>query len=537
MDRRTLLRAGAIATMIGATSTTTMAMAEDNARYRAMVPEIFEPLPDPPEHCANLVIGSGFGGAVTALRLAEAGAPVTVLERGSRWPNDPWRDIFTSETLPDGRGIWHRRSASDVIGNITGVSVPMPVDDFGGVLCIDSYPHMQVLRGAAVGGGSVVYTGVSAQPEQRFFDAVFAGVVDYREMAATYYPLARKMLRVSAMPDDIYASPAFAHSRAWDAAATSAGYHPLPAESTWNWGVLRDELAGWSRPSATIGRSTMGNSNGAKFDLNQTYLRYAAETGRAHVYPGHQVTAIGQERGGRFSVQTTKLAPSGQTLRTRTLTCDRLFLAAGSIGTSDLLVRARATGTLRDLNEHVGTGWGSNGNVVMMPWTLDTLQLGTQGAAVASRLLDESGVPTVLENFAVPGVAFDIGLLVVIGLVLDDTRGTFRYDPSTDQVILDWPAGGGSSAIAAAGAVGRKVAAAGNTLLPADFGYAGACSHPLGGAVLGAATDGYGRVRGHPGLYVVDGAAVPGNAGVANPSLTITALAERAVAQVLRSGR
>ncbi|WP_444980043.1 GMC oxidoreductase [Nocardia amamiensis] len=500
------------------------------------MPEIFAPLPDPPEHSPVIVIGSGFGGAISALRLAEVGVDVTVLERGSRWPNDPWRDIFSSEMLPDGRGVWHRDTFSDILHSLSGVPFSLGVDNFGGVLCIDNYPNMRILRGAAVGGSSIVYTGVSAQPERRFFDTLFGGLVDYRELDEIYFPRARRMLRISPMPDDIYHSPAFAHSRAWDTLARRAGYRPEPADSTWNWAVLRDELSGRSLASATIGRSTMGNSNGAKFDLNQTYLRYAQETGRARVYPGHQVEFIVQEPGGRFGVAITKLAPTGEVLRSRMLTCDRLILAAGSVGTSELLVRAQATGTLPELNEHVGAGWGSNGNVILAPWTLNSPDLGLQGASVASRVLDESGMPTVLENFAVPGVPVDVGMLVVIGLVLDETRGTFRYDFATNNVVLDWPSGGGDAALAAAGAASSRIAAAGLSLLPAGLGYANACSHPLGGAVLGRVTDPYGRVHGHPGLYVLDGAAIPGNAGAANPSLTISALTERNIEQIIRTG-
>ncbi|WP_019929081.1 GMC oxidoreductase [Nocardia sp. BMG111209] len=505
------------------------------AGYRDIVPEIFAPLPDPPEHSEVIVIGSGFGGAISALRLGEAGVQVTILERGSHWPNDPWRDIFSSETLPDGRGVWHRDTFSDVVQSATGVPVPLGVDDFGGVLCIDNYPNMRVLRGAAVGGSSIVYTGVTVQPEQRYFDAVFGGLVDYRELAATYYPRARQMLRASTMPPDIYQSSAFAHSRAWDTLAARAGYRPDPSESVWNWDVIRAELAGRSRPSAVIGRSTLGNSNGSKTDLNRTYLRAAQDTGRAVVYAGHRVEAITQE-GGRFVLTVDKIAPTGDVLAARTLTCDRLILAGGSIGTSELLVRARDTGTLPELNEHVGAGWGSNGNVVMAPWTLNSPDIGTQGAAVASRVLDESGMPTVLENFAVPGVPIDVGMLVVIGLVLDETRGTFRYDPAAGKVVLDWPAGGGNEAIAAAGAASGRIAAAGLSLLPPSIGYANACSHPLGGVVLGRATDSYGRIPGHPGLYVLDGAAVPGNAGIANPSLTISALTERNIEAIIRAG-
>ena len=112
----------------------------------------------------------------------------------------------------------------------------------------------------------------------------------------SYYPKARKMLRLSQMPDDIYNSCAFAHSRAWDEQVRAAGYTPRRIGGTWNWNIIRDELAGRSRPSATVGCSDLGNSNGAKFDLNQNYLRYAEATGHARIYPGHRVDTIAQGR-------------------------------------------------------------------------------------------------------------------------------------------------------------------------------------------------------------------------------------------------
>ncbi|WP_054813441.1 GMC oxidoreductase [Nocardia arizonensis] len=546
MDRRAFLKSGTLAATAAlvpgglAVGRSAVANAEESPRtglYRSLVPEIFAPLPDPPDHTPAIVIGSGFGGAISALRLAEAGVEVTVLERGSRWPRDPWRDIFCSEGAPDGRGVWHRDSFSDIFTSVAGVPVPLGVDDFGGVLCIDNFPNMRILRAAAVGGGSIVYTGITVQPEQRFFDSLFGGIVDYAEMNDVYYPRVRQMLRISNMPEDIYNSPAFAHTRAWDIKVSRAGYKPLPVGSIFDWGIVRDELQGRSRPSATIGYSTMGNSNGAKFDVTQNYLRDAEDTGNAHIYPGHRVDAIAAEPDGRFSVTITKLAPTGEVLRTRTLTCDRLFLAAGSIGTSQLLVHARDTGRLPNLNEFVGEGWGSNGDAVMAPWLLDSPNIGTNGAPLASRILDESGIPTTLENFSIPGVTFDTGQLVVVGLVLDPTRGRFVYQPNSDSVILDWPRNGGDVAMAAAAAVSAKVAAAGGiSILPPQFGYGQACSHPLGGAVIGQVSDAYSRVHGYRGLYVMDGAAVPGNAGAANPSFTISALAERNIEEIIRSG-
>ena len=104
----------------------------------------------------------------------------------------------------------------------------MAFDSFGGVLDVSSYPGIDVWHGACVGGGSVVLTGVMIEPERRFFDQVFRNVVDYHEMHGLYYPKVRKMLRLSPMPDDIYHSTAFTHSRAWDKQVHMAGWLSRP---------------------------------------------------------------------------------------------------------------------------------------------------------------------------------------------------------------------------------------------------------------------------------------------------------------------
>ncbi|MGV9836045.1 GMC oxidoreductase [Nocardia niigatensis] len=505
-----------------------------NALFQAWVPEIFAPLPDPPEHTEAIVIGSGFGAAVTALRLAEAGVQNTVLERGSRWPNDPWREIFTGDDLPDGRGFWHRTS-------FTGVTkVPMPCSDFGGVLDVTQYPGIDVWRAAAVGGGSIVFTGAMVAPPKHLFDQVFGGVVSYDELDAVYYPRVRDMLRLSTMPPDVYNSAPFAHSRAWDQQVRAAGYEPQANDSIFNWDVIRAELSGGSRPSAIASRSNLGNSNGAKFDLNQNYLRYAEGTGRSAIYPGHRVDSIGQDGNGRYVVAVTKLAPTGQVLATRTLTCDRLFLGAGSVGTSELLVRAQATGTLPNLNEHVGDGWGTNGDVVLAR-SISSLSATGGGVPSASRIFDDSGMPLHLESWFVPGIPVDVGAITSLGMVLDPTRARFGYDRGSNGVGLSWPRAAQDAVVAASRAVDHRVAQAGGSVVdyaPIAYDAQGFfTAHPLGGAVLGQATDAYGRVIGHPGLYVMDGAAIPGSTATVNPSLTITAVAERNIEAIIRAGR
>ncbi|MEV0299316.1 GMC oxidoreductase [Nocardia sp. NPDC050710] len=539
MDRRAFFKAAGAAAVFGVVGSAYGARpaAADpvwDSLFRGWVPEIFAPLADPPEHSPAIVIGSGFGAAVTALRLAQAGVANTVLERGSRWPNDPWREVFTGDDLPDGRGFWHRTS-------FTGVTkVPLHFASFGGVLDCTTYPGIDVWRAAAVGGGSVIFTGAMVAPERRFFDHVFGGVVDYGELDRVYYPRVREMLRLNPIPQDLYRAAPFTHSRAWDDQVRKAGYQPLANDSIFNWDILRAEIAGTSRPSATVARSNLGNSNGAKFDLNQNYLRYAQETGRSAIFPGHRVDSIAQQAGGRFVVTVTKLMPTGQSLGTRTLTCDRLFLGAGSIGTSELLVRAQATGTLPNLNEHIGDGWGTNGDVVLARGASAVGGFG-QGVPSASRIFDETTVPVTLENWYIPGIPFETGALASLGMVLDPTRTRFGYDRATNAVGLSWSTRNRDETTAAARAVDRRVAERADALV--EYGALGYdanalfTAHPLGGAVLGRATDGYGRVHGHPGLYVMDGAAIPGSTGTVNPSLTITALAERNIEAIIRAGR
>ncbi|MFC3963995.1 GMC oxidoreductase [Nocardia jiangsuensis] len=538
MDRRAFLKAtGAVA--LGAAASGALAAAPATADpvwdglFQEWVPELFAPLPDAPEHSEALVIGSGFGAAVTALRLAEAGVATTVLERGSRWPNDPKREIFTGDDLPDGRGFWHRTT-------FTGVTkVPMQFASFGGVLDCTEYPGIDVWRAAAVGGGSVIFTGVMIAPERRFFDEVFRGAVEYGELDRVYFPRVRRMLRLSPMPADIYGSSPFTHSRAWDDQVRKAGYQPQANDSIFNWDVLRAELNGSSKPSATVARSNLGNSNGAKFDLNQNYLKDAEATGNCGIFPGHRVDSIGRD-GSRYTVELTKLDPTGAVLATRTVTADKLFLGAGSIGSTELLVRAQATGALPNLNEHVGDGWGTNGDVVLARGASSLAGLG-QGVPSASRILDESAVPLTLESWYIPGIPFETGALASLGMVLDPARTRLGYDAATGRVGLTWSQRNRDDVVAAARAVDRRIAErAGAMVEYSALGYdanALFTAHPLGGAVLGKATDGYGRVAGHPGLYVMDGAVIPGSTGTVNPSLTISALAERNIEEIIRAGR
>lgn len=503
--------------------------------YPHLVPEIFANLSIPPSYTPNLIIGSGFGGAISALRLAAAGQSVTVVERGFRWPRDPWRDIFSNDTLPDGRAFWFKKSAK-MISGVTSI-----FDSFGGIVDATVYDTMRVWRAACVGGGSMVFTGCMIQPERPYFEALFGSNVSYDELDRVYYPRVRQMLNLRTIPDDLYANQAFAHSREWDRQARAAGYQPVRSESIFNWDVVRAETGVRSRASATVGCSNHGNSNGAKFDLNQNYLKQAEATGKAKVFAGFEVSSIGHD-GVRYVVQGILRDPYGRQLGSTAIACDRLFLAAGSVGTSELLVKARAEKTLRNLNEHVGEGWGTNGDVLVLR-SLSRSFGTTDASPSASRIHDvRYGLPTTLENWYVPGLPINITLIPSLGMVFDQSnRGRFLYKPDTKTVTLDWPKEGNADALTVCRNMNAKIAAASGTVpgAPPFFGSAEGqdfTAHPLGGAVIGKATDAYGRVHGHPGLYVMDGALIPGSTGAVNPSLTISALAERNIEAIIRAG-
>ena len=123
---------------------------------------------------------------------------------------DHSRDIHSGDFFPDGRAYWHRTE----ITHLTGLSFSF--DKFAGILDVTDYEHISVWRGACVGGGSKVFTGVMIQPEREYFEEIFADNVDYEEMRDIFYPRVKEMLNLSPLPDDLYKKSAWGHSRVWD---------------------------------------------------------------------------------------------------------------------------------------------------------------------------------------------------------------------------------------------------------------------------------------------------------------------------------
>jgi cholesterol oxidase len=299
------------------------------------------------------------------------------------------------------------------------------------------------------------------------------------------------------------------------------------------------ELAGRLRPSAIIGESTFGNSDGAKNDLTQNYLPAAVQTGQVTISPLTEVLSIGRNTAGRYVVRYRRLAADGTVLGTGELTSQLLFLAAGSVGTTTLLLSARETGELPGLDASIGTGWGTNGDAFALR-TFSGAPGASQGAPCASTRLLETGfgVPLRVENWyatALAGAPVTVQFSVAVDM---DNRGTWTYDKTTGQVHLsDWAATKNAPSEGAAASFNQLIIDKGIAgPFPTVPGVSALTAHPLGGVPLGKATDYYGRVNGYPGMYVVDGAVMPGNTGGANPSLTIAAMAERSLDEIVKRG-
>lgn len=284
----------------------------------------------------------------------------------------------------------------------------------------------------------------------------------------------------------------------------------------------------------------MGNSNGAKFDLTQNYLRDAQLTGNAGVFSNQRVTDIAKTLSG-YAVSVEKLSPAGSVVDKYTLECEYLVLGAGSIGSVELLMKAREKKLITGLqsNTEIGLGWGSNGDSIVTR-SFSPIRGVVQAAPSSSLVHDNDGrLPVSLEAWYVPGVPMDIGIQGSLSMDFDmENRGRFVYDSSRDVVDLDWPKNGNDLAVEATRRVNNRFVNAEPKSLPgvplfAPDVWAGFTAHPLGGAVIGKATDRYGRVKGTEKLYVMDGALIPGSTGAVNPSLTISALVERNIEKVI----
>jgi cholesterol oxidase len=401
--------------------------------------------------------------------------------------------------------------------------------------------------------------GVMLQPAEAVFRRVMPAEVDYQEMNDLYYPRARARLSVATIPDDVLAHERYVGTRVFLDQARRAGLDARRIGEACDWSVVRAELRGEAVPAASIGEYLTGINSGARTSVDRNYLAWAEATGLAEVRPLHVVTDVSTDAHGRYVVRARRIDVDGNHLADVVLTGDALFLAAGSMGTSRMLVRARDSGALPHLTGEVGRHWGNNGSRIylraLVPERTGAYQGGPTSVAIM-RWDDPDNAVTI--EFGPAPFPVETHAMPVPGFGLCSPVGRFEYRPLTDDVRLRWPADGDAAAQRAirdtlrqlvTGAPGTgphppttgvgaldgllSLAAAApyglldmNALEPYTF-------HPLGGAVIGRACDAFGRVAGYRGLYVTDASLIPGSTGACNPALTVAALAERCLDDVL----
>jgi cholesterol oxidase len=472
-----------------------------------------------PVEVGALIIGAGYAGAVAALRLSQAGVCTVLLERGRRWPITPAGDTFAEPWTPDGRAAW--------------MSTSFPVPRYAGVLEQLDGNGVFVHNGAGVGGGSLVNNGVTLQPIRAQFEASFGTRLDYDEMNRIWYPRARRLLGAAPIPDDVLASDPYFSARMFKEEATAAGLEAFRPDVLVDWNVVRQELAGKVRASAIAGLGGWGMNSGAKLSVDRTIMPAAERTGKVTVRTLHQVTGLRRE-GDRYLVECERISETGEVLERPRFSARYVFLAAGSTGTSQLLVKAKGRGTLPRLNDQVGRLWGPGSE-------LETIRVGepyqpTNGGPAAMSLKDWGNPdgPVTLGSFPSGPSPEGGGISAAVAVVPAPPLGSFSYDAAADSVTLNWPSSDPAVVklnTAVAGTLNRL-----NAANPGTRTYhlnAGGTPLSLGGAVLGAVTDSFGQVQGYPNLFVIDSSLIPGTTGAVPPSLTVTALADRCVTAAL----
>ena len=460
--RRTLLKAGAA----GAAAGTAQLATARSALATTSTPEPVD----------VLIIGPGYAGAVAALRLAQAGIRSVVLERGRRWPITPAGNTFATQTNLDGRAAW--LSTTTPFTNQT-------IDPFTGVL--EAFPGNGVvcLAGAGVGGGSLVNNAVMMTPRRDFFGRSFGTTLDYDEMVQTWYPRARTLIGPEPIPADVLSSAAYGNARQFATESTRGRLSVVHPDLAVDWNIVRNEIAGTAVRSAILGQSIFGTNSGAKRSVDRSILATAEATGLVEVLPLHVVLDLTAATGGGYLVEAQQINENGTVLSRPQFAARYVVLAAGSLGTSHLLTRAKGRGTLPQLNDQVGKSWGSGGDHIVIRAGLPLVDPAQGGPAnLVATDWDNPLGPVTLLNFPL-GVPQLAGIArEMLAVTSPPPAGSFSYSAATGKVTLDWPAT--APAVAATTAAVKSTAATvrrANPLLGLSVVTPLLTSHSLGGCV------------------------------------------------------
>ena len=505
-----------------------------------------------------LIIGSGFGGSVSALRLVDKGYRVAVVEAGRR---------FADEDLPT--SSWHVR---DYLFN--------PALRCFGIQRMNLLKDVLILSGAGVGGGSLVYANTLYEPSAAFYsDPSWAHLADWERELAPAYATAKRMLGATTNPTTTPSDEAMLI--AGERLGIRSSYQPTEVGVFFGdepGATVADPFFDGEGPERTAclecGSCMTGCRYGAKNTLVKNYL-YLAEKRGAVVHPLTTVRDVRPTAGG-YVVETYR---TGNRARRKTFTADQVIFAASALGTQRLLHKLRDRGSLPKISPRLGELTRTNSEAILSVRSRDNATDYSQGVAITSSLeLD--------DHTHVEPVRYGPGsnLMGMLGATLADPepgrkrfvtglrqmmrnrRDLFRlhnprhwseqtitllvmqnHDNSLTTYTRRRPWGRSLTSkqgqgdpnptwIPAAHEFARELAGEIDGIPTGtwmDYANIPTTGHFIGGCPMGAdrdegVIDPYHRLFGYPGLHVIDGSTVAANLGV-NPSLTITALAERAL--------
>jgi cholesterol oxidase len=484
----------------------------------------------------NLVIGSGFGGSVTAYRLAQSGHKNVLIERGRSWAAHD----FCSFTKINKKSTWLKKEAF-----IPLVNIKIPVEKYLGVMEYHNFPNMNFFNAAGVGGGSLVFGASFVRPDKTVFERVFPSDINFDEMDTKYYTKVEQEINVSHIPDDIYDSQYYEFARSFKDQVVNAGLTTRRLPASYDWNIVRQELNGEIPLEFLKGDGMFGTRNGCKDSLDKNYIVNAIATGNTMLYSQTNVVNIQYTSDKKYEVITEQLSEFGEVLGSKTFVTDKLFICAGTPNTIKLLLKAKSTSNLIALNNQIGKGFGTNGKSFFRRTIKESSGTYTGWTpAEASEYFDNPHVPVMVENIPQP-----LGLLLPFlpdlysnfhaALGATTYRGSITYDEAKDDIYLDWDKSGVDETVAAAKHWAERVNAANpgsyvDSLILKGQYATNVSYHPLGGCVMGQATDMYGRIQEYPNLYVNDGTLIPGVCACSNPAFTIAALAERNIDKILQ---
>ncbi|MFY2560240.1 GMC oxidoreductase [Corallococcus terminator] len=514
--------------------------------------------------CDWLIIGSGFGGSVSALRLTEKGYRVVMLEKGQRllasdFPKTNW-DLK--------RWLW------------------MPQVGWRGLFKMTFFRHVTVLSGVGVGGGSLVYANTLPEPKDDFFQATSWGhLASWKDELSGHYRTARRMLGATAnplttLPDQVLAEVGKDLGRQGFEPSTVAVYFGEPGVT------VKDPYFGGEGPERTgciaCGGCMLGCRHGAKNTLDRNYLHLAEKRGLT-LHADTEATWVRPLPDGGYEVEARQGTGlfSRKTLR---FTARNVVFAGGVLGTVDLLLRLKERPDgLPHLSERLGDGVRTNSEALVGIVSGRKDQDLSKGIAIGSILhTDErshlepvrysagSGFFRLLMAPQVRGATMLTRVARLFGLLarhpLRFLKAWFVPDFARRTMILLYMrtleghlrmrrGRGLTTGLRKGLTTGLQSGPAPTSNMPEAFDLAKRVSdkldgypmtmvsetvlgipttaHILGGCCMGDSAqtgviDHRHRVFGYEGLFVVDGSAISANPGV-NPSLTITALAERAM--------